>query len=135
MRKVSSSSSDGGTMNYFPLKLIEIGFLDLGDCELELLHVDFWHISRGKEGLVESSVLDDVKDDLVSLFLLSHTGINPQVCGTDLDSDTRRCATITLLLLLLLPVFLAFQETYFSFQANILMSIFCSNALVKISAS
>ncbi|GJZ25204.1 hypothetical protein Tco_0562663, partial [Tanacetum coccineum] len=41
MRKVSSSSSDGG-----------------------LLHVDFWHISSGKDGLVESSVLDDVKDDL-----------------------------------------------------------------------
>ncbi|GJT09575.1 hypothetical protein Tco_0856617 [Tanacetum coccineum] len=46
-------------------KLIEIGFLDLGDSEPELLYVDFWHISRGKKGLVESSVLDYVKDDLV----------------------------------------------------------------------
>ncbi|GJY53873.1 hypothetical protein Tco_0445537 [Tanacetum coccineum] len=45
-------------------KLIEIGVLDLGDCEPEMLHVDFWHISKGKEGLIESSVLDDVKDDL-----------------------------------------------------------------------
>ncbi|GKB89990.1 hypothetical protein Tco_0962262 [Tanacetum coccineum] len=63
MRKVSSSSSDGG-----------------------LLHVDFWHISSGKDGLVESSVLDDVKDDLVSLFLLIHSGISPHVRGTNLDS-------------------------------------------------
>nr|GEU87728.1 hypothetical protein [Tanacetum cinerariifolium] len=46
------------------LKIIEIGLLDLGHCEPELLHVDFWHISRGKEGLVESSVFDDVKEDL-----------------------------------------------------------------------
>ncbi|GJZ47891.1 hypothetical protein Tco_0601723 [Tanacetum coccineum] len=68
------------------LKLIEIGLLDLGECEPELLHVDFLHISSGKEGFVESSVLDDVKDDLVSIFFLSHTGINPYVCGTDLDS-------------------------------------------------
>nr|GEV67325.1 hypothetical protein [Tanacetum cinerariifolium] len=44
------------------------------------------HISSGKEGLIESSVLDDVKNNLVSLFLLSHSGINPHVCGTDLDS-------------------------------------------------
>nr|GFA64407.1 hypothetical protein [Tanacetum cinerariifolium] len=35
---------------------------------------------------VESSVLDYVKDELVSLFLPSHSGINPHVCGTDLDS-------------------------------------------------
>ncbi|GKF31739.1 hypothetical protein Tco_0101537, partial [Tanacetum coccineum] len=54
--------------------------------EPELLHAGFWHISKGKEGLVESSVLDDLKDDLVSLFLLSHSGINPHVCGTNLDS-------------------------------------------------
>ncbi|GJV89704.1 hypothetical protein Tco_1533642 [Tanacetum coccineum] len=67
-------------------KLIEIGLLDLGDYEPELLYVDFWHISRGKECLIKSSVLDYVKDDLVSLFLLSHSGINPHVCGTDLDS-------------------------------------------------
>ncbi|GKC67426.1 hypothetical protein Tco_1100024 [Tanacetum coccineum] len=79
MRKVSSSSLDR-----------EIGVLDLGDCEPELLHVDFWHISRGKEGLVEGSVLDDFKDDLLSLFLLSHSGINPHVCGTELDSFSFR---------------------------------------------
>ncbi|GJX76294.1 hypothetical protein Tco_0323105 [Tanacetum coccineum] len=72
------------------LKLIEIGLLDLDDCELELMHVDFWYISRDKEGLVESSVLDDVKDNLVSLFLLSHSAINPHVCGTDLDSVSFR---------------------------------------------
>ncbi|GJU80252.1 hypothetical protein Tco_1282617 [Tanacetum coccineum] len=65
MRNVSSSSSDGGAMNSFTLTLGKI---------------------RGMEGLVESSVLDDVKDDLVSLFLLSHSGINPLVFGTDLDS-------------------------------------------------
>nr|GEZ46936.1 hypothetical protein [Tanacetum cinerariifolium] len=47
------------------------GVLDLGDCEPELLHVDFWHISRSKEGLVESSVLDDVKDDLEQLVEFS----------------------------------------------------------------
>nr|GEY88295.1 hypothetical protein [Tanacetum cinerariifolium] len=41
---------------------------------------------RGKECLIEISVLDDVKDDFVSLVLLSHSGINPHVCGTDLDS-------------------------------------------------
>ncbi|GJW16618.1 hypothetical protein Tco_0024054 [Tanacetum coccineum] len=46
------------------LKLIEIGLLDLGDCEPELLHVDFWHISRGKESFIESSVLDYVKVEL-----------------------------------------------------------------------
>ncbi|GJX74069.1 hypothetical protein Tco_0312664 [Tanacetum coccineum] len=45
------------TLLVFQLKLIEIGLLDLCECELELLH--------GKEGLVESSVLDDVKDDLL----------------------------------------------------------------------
>nr|GFB30742.1 hypothetical protein [Tanacetum cinerariifolium] len=42
--------------------------------------------SAEAKGLIESSVLDDVKDDLVSFFLLSHSGINPHVCGTDLDS-------------------------------------------------
>nr|GEU55292.1 hypothetical protein [Tanacetum cinerariifolium] len=53
------------TLLVYHLKLIEIGLLDLGDGELELPHVDFWHISRSKDGLVESSVLDDVKDDLL----------------------------------------------------------------------
>nr|GEW91594.1 hypothetical protein [Tanacetum cinerariifolium] len=64
----------------YGIKFIECRLLNLGNYVPELLHIDFQHISSGKEGLVESSVLDDVKDDLVSLFFLSHKGINPRVC-------------------------------------------------------
>ncbi|GJS60461.1 hypothetical protein Tco_0655245 [Tanacetum coccineum] len=56
----------------------------------EIAAVDFWHIRSPKEGLVESIVLDDVKNDLVSIFLLSRSGINSHVCGTDLDSVSFR---------------------------------------------